>query len=440
MSRLDKLQPASFKGVSFLVRSESLSDGGRKIVLHDYPNSSQRYVEDLGQLPPRFKIEAFVQGDNWKERADALERVLNESGVGKLVMPTFGSISLYALPYVKDASQQSVGIISFRLDFASGKPANAPSSKLATTQDTFAKGDTARLAVQNAFEDIWTVPTTIDSILAAGADVVTMVNSAIDGVVGLIDTETISEMVKLATTVEDTVQTLIRDGENLANTIIQGTSSAQGLWQLISIGLGEGGNISKLIAMANYGEELLDYIEVTGSSIFGNGDDETSSNTPYWPETTVQRIARNTRRRATVRAQRINAMITAYEQAAVADYSTTDEIESARASIEEVYENIMLSGTSDKNALQSVQAVRSAVHDVRIASLEVLEQKEQQAFGTVTVSRVSPLSQFALAYNLYAEDYTDSELLTERARTVRSLNPNQNGIQITGSVEVLQSA
>lgn len=440
--RIDKLLPASFKGIPFLVSSEALTEGGRKIVLHDYPDSSQRFVEDLGELPPRFRVQAFVQGENWRERAGSLERALREKGPGKLQLPTFGSITIYALPYSKDASQQSVGIISFSLDFASGKPANAPTGATTTQEEVFQKGDDARRVIQEVFEDAWELPNDIDSILVSEGDIKQFGDSVLKRVRSKIDTESLRNLENKVEEINNSAQNLVRDANELANTIIQGTNDDTGIWQLVSVGFGNTGAIETLIALTNYGIELENSetaTDITGAAIGSNGDDETSDVTPYWPETTKNRVDRNAIRRVAVRTQRLNALIAAYEQVAAGSYQTTDDITNARNQVEQAYNNIMLDGTANRDSIQSEQGVRFAVDDVRAASLNVLEQKEQDAFGLVEIDENSSVSQFVLSYKLYAEDFTDSEALTERARVIRSLNPSQNGLSLTNGLTVLQN-
>lgn len=440
--RTDKLLPASFKGIPFLVSSEALTEGGRKIVLHDYPDSSQRFVEDLGELPPRFRVQAFVQGDNWRERAGSLERALKEKGPGKLQLPTFGSITIYALPYSKDASQQSVGIISFSLDFAAGKPANAPTASTTTQEEVFQKGDDARRVIQEVFEDAWELPNDIDSILVSEGDIKQFGESILDRVKSKIDTESLRKLESKVEEINNSAQNLVRDANDLANTIIQGTNEDTGIWQVVSVGFGEAGSIETLISLTNYGVELESSetaTSVTGAAIGSNGDDETSDVTPYWSETTKNRVDRNSIRRLAVRSQRLNALIAAYEQAAAGSYQTTDDITNARSQVENAYNNIMLDGTANRDAIQSDPLVRFSVDDVRSAALNVLEQKEQDAFGLVEINENSSVSQFVLSYKLYAEDFTDSESLTDRARVIRSLNPSQNGTSMTNGLTVLQN-
>ena len=135
----------------------------------------------------------------------------------------------------------------------------------------------------------------------------------------------------------------------------------------------------------------------------------------------------------------MNTLIVMYEQLAVGEYNTIDDITASLSIVEDQYKKIMLDGTSDIDSFQSDQDIRFAVDDLRSSSLALLNDKEQQIFGLVDIDQKAPTSKFVLAYNLYAEEFTDSELLTDRAIVVGGLNPNQNGITMSGDLSVLRS-
>jgi len=441
-SRRDKLLSASWRGVEFLVTSESMTDAGRKVVLHEYPDSNQRFVEDLGQLPGRFRVQAFVTGDDWLDRSNALETALNKAGQGILVMPTMGSRRLYALPYTKDASQTSVGIITFNLDFAAGKPSDAPAQIATTQQEVFEKGDDSRGIMQKIFGDDYETPEFITNIETAIGDVKDSVSDVVAKIQDQIDIGTLQQLNQKAQRIAARIPQLIQDPEGLAFELIQGTTSDPGIWQLASLGFGVTGTISSLKILADYGESLLTSETadtVTSSAVNQNDTDETSDTTPYWTETTEEREDRNTRRRLIVRSQRLNAMVAMYEQLAAGEYSTTEEIQTAKETVEAVYEQIMLDGTQNNDAFQSNQELRLSIEDVRRASLEVLDEKDQQVFGLVTVDQNVPTSKFVLSYNLYAEEFTNSTDLTDRSIVVGGLNPDQSGLQLDDTVTVLQN-
>jgi prophage DNA circulation protein len=95
MSLFDDLLPGSYKGVTFLMARHNIA-GGRKDVLHAFPNTDRQSVEDLGLLPRTFNVTAIINADtsneNYIPRRDSLLAALEEGGTGVLVHPFFGQI------------------------------------------------------------------------------------------------------------------------------------------------------------------------------------------------------------------------------------------------------------------------------------------------------------------------------------------------------------
>lgn len=95
MSWRDNLQPASFRGVPFLVnaitRTQDLQADEQVFPGRDDPGDAVS-VERLGIGPRRWRIDAFVVGDDYDERLAALEAALEEPGAGRLVHPYRGEL------------------------------------------------------------------------------------------------------------------------------------------------------------------------------------------------------------------------------------------------------------------------------------------------------------------------------------------------------------
>jgi len=437
--RTERMYAASFRGVEFLARLESQPEAGRKSVLHEYPNSDQRFVEDLGQVVPVFTLDAFVSGDLWRNIASDLEKELNTAGTGKLVMPTFGSKTVYPLPYTKDASQKSVGIISYKLTFAVGNPAVAPEETIPDVQLVFIAGNGARGLLTTLFAAALAAPALINNALVAIQDLQNGLDSMLEDLKSVITLEFLDDFAKTIKNLGNKAAQLVSTPIDFAQGMIQGDEPETGLWQISSLGFGTGGNIDAALAFTEFGADLINITDVDGAAVTEIAGDETSSNTPYWPEDTKERIDRNENRRTFVRMIRLNALFVSYEQLAAATYNTTDEVETARNKVESAYKRIMLDGTEDENALQSDNQMKILIETLRSNALAVLEQKEQEVFGLAELDYGYPISRFVLAYNLYAEQFTNDGLLTDRAETIRSLNPDQNGTEMKGILTVLET-
>lgn len=76
------LRPASFRGVRFHVDSRGFSTG-RRIHNHEYPKRDQNYPEDMGRATRRWSVDAYVIGDDYMARRDALIRACEQAGPGQ---------------------------------------------------------------------------------------------------------------------------------------------------------------------------------------------------------------------------------------------------------------------------------------------------------------------------------------------------------------------
>lgn len=430
MTRLNDLLQASFKGVTFFIRSENMTEGGRRIVLHDYPNSSERYIEDLGQLPEKFSLSAFVSGPNFLNNSDRLERALQEKGKGDLYLPNFGKKTVFALPYRKDATQISVGEISFELSFAIGKVISGPIRAANTTETVYSKGDTLRSIIGRVLNSKWTVPTQTDNAQTAIYDLKQVV-SAIDllktRLTNIADIESLSNYINL------NAPTIVRSKDDMQRVLMTQ------LWQTVSIGLTGGSGLAALIELTNFGSELsLSLADIRSASTVATPAAE-STQVPLWSETTGGRIIRNSNRLAIVNASRLSALAGAYEQAADTTYDNDQQLDETRKAIENEHKRLMNDDTQNVTFIQSDPEVRFAMEDLRLAALEVLDQKEQSIFTLTTIRKNAPVSSFVLSYNLYAENFETSDQVTDRAVSLRNLNPSQPSDKLNNDLTVLQS-
>lgn len=439
-NRVNQLVQASFRGIPFRVRDEVLVEGGRKIVLHEYVNSSERFVEDLGEIPPRFRVRAFVHGSNFKALAQRLETSLKREGSGKLFLPTFGSVNVFALPYRKDASQQSVGEISFDLEFAVGRPTAGPAVSTVDVQQVYTLGDTARQVIQDIFGDLFVIPTQADNVSVAEFDITASIDSIFENYKDILPIENLSNVVSKIERVKSGLSQLIRDPKALARELIGGTSEDPGLWQEISLGLLDGEGLTNLVLSTVFGAgDILNLSSVNGSSTVNNLIDISESAVAIWNETTGQRIIRNNNRLNTVNMHRVAAMVGTYEVAADTTYATQSEIISVRQTLEAIHERIMRDDTIDRALIQSDDDVRRAVENVRLASLNVLEQKEQEVYVLSETEIAAPSSSFVQSYNLYAEEFTNDVQLADRAVLLRKLNPELPAISLDGEVTIFRT-
>lgn len=435
-----RLAQASWRGVVFSVRSEDLPTGGRKTALHDFPNSDERFVEDLGEIPPRFTVTAFVHGLDWLERAQALENALRTAGPGRLVLPTFGAWTVWALPYSKTASQTAVGEIEFSLEFATSRAVAGIIESVPAPEMVFAAGDRTRSAIASAFGSIFNVPADSLGFGAMLSDVSSVCNSTFSSLSTLMNAESLGEMSGAIRSLVGNAGPLLSKPIQLGLEFFGIDEDAPGLWQIISEGLDALDAVGALLDFTKSFGNNLALIQSdfdSGSTVSPDSSFiDPQTNISLWAPTTQDRIDRNDGRTAIVESNRLASLVAAYEQASNADYQTIDQIQTVRTDLEDTFTQMMHVDAQDVDSVPANRVVREAMDELRIRALSVLDQKAQSAWLTAEIIRTGPLAAPSLTYLLYAESITND--LDERTLQVRQLNQQVSAVSMNGELTVLR--
>ncbi|HGO4162413.1 TPA: DNA circularization protein [Serratia marcescens] len=108
MSWIDRLQPASFRGVPFNVEEDE-GTFGRRVQTHEYPGRDKPYTEDLGRATRRFNVSAYLIGDDYFELRDRLIQAVETPGPGTLVHPFYGEMVVCIDGEVRVSHSNSAG-------------------------------------------------------------------------------------------------------------------------------------------------------------------------------------------------------------------------------------------------------------------------------------------------------------------------------------------
>lgn len=120
MTWRDQRQPASFKGVTFEVTTDSQPAGPRTQV-HEYPQRDKPFVEALGLKTREIKISGFVAGEDCLAKRDALLKVIDEGGAGELIHPWLGSLTVVCTDCSYSHDRAAMGVVRFDLTFVEGE-------------------------------------------------------------------------------------------------------------------------------------------------------------------------------------------------------------------------------------------------------------------------------------------------------------------------------
>lgn len=147
---LNTLWKASYKGASFWVERDS-EDGGRRIVIHQFPMRDDPFLEDLGEDKRGFEVVAYVASDQADTDAGQLVATCATRGAGILVLPTHGQNMVRCLTFSRDRSKDRHGHIAFSLKFIREGAASALASVAALANLIFVAADNLALAAAASF-------------------------------------------------------------------------------------------------------------------------------------------------------------------------------------------------------------------------------------------------------------------------------------------------
>jgi prophage DNA circulation protein len=197
MSWRDRLLPASFRGVPFLMDS-STAKPGRRTQIHEFPGREDVIGDDLGRAPDRFSIKAFVVGPDYDQDRDALEAALAAPGVGTLVHPTRGRMSVLIEGEIQsdESPRDKGGFASLQFNVVKAVPGGIAATPATGAQLTSAANivsETAGASFTSSF-DVTGMPesfiaSAISRVQEAG-DALAAARSAISGALNIADSVT----------------------------------------------------------------------------------------------------------------------------------------------------------------------------------------------------------------------------------------------------------
>lgn len=145
------LRPASFRGVPFQVTGSKIDGIGRRLQVHEYPQRDKPYVQEFGRGTREISFPAFVAGEDYIAKANAVLNALEAFGPGTLVHPEFGSITVSVKNDCSVEFKNAVGYAEFSLSFVESGELEFPSS----ADSTAALSRTAAGGLQSASTDFF---------------------------------------------------------------------------------------------------------------------------------------------------------------------------------------------------------------------------------------------------------------------------------------------
>jgi prophage DNA circulation protein len=135
----DALVPAAFDGNEFFVDTGG-PEGGRRLVVHQFPKKDVPYTEDMGRRAMEFTVRGYcIQSSrkpDYRPARDALQQRLDAGGAGDLQLPTMRPMKVACMRYRLIEEERLGGYCVFDMQFveqgaAPFKPSASPQQQLA---------------------------------------------------------------------------------------------------------------------------------------------------------------------------------------------------------------------------------------------------------------------------------------------------------------------
>lgn len=389
MTQLAELRPASYRGARFLIGDVS-TDGGRKQVVHEFPNSDRREIDDLGLLNKTYSITGLV---TTSAARDSLIRALDGDGLGELVHPVFGTLNVSSQPYTVTETTRDLGVIRFQMSFIQTAPQLFPVSSPAKQAEISNQASSVISAVNNEIATRFEVEgianfDSAQSKLLAVADAILgqSFSTAIDqGIVSVFS--------KAVAVYTSGINMNIFDPKTLALTFT--------------------GMFKEFGLLSQDAQTMLNL--VIGLIDFGDSDEPT-------PTTTAVRIQRENNRQLVNSATRFNAMAQSYDNAVNIDFISAVDLEATEQQLEEAYQSVI----NDNNL---TDATNLLLIDLRTSVQNFLDEETNTAFKVALVIDVHEQPVSILAYSYYGS--------TDNTESIVTLNSIVDPSFVEGNINVL---
>lgn len=395
---LSTLWAASYKGVPFYFESDD-EEGGRGLVVNEFVNRDDPFVEDLGENARYFSGSAYVHGDNVDSLESSFKQALASRGAGTLVTPLGGPVVVRCETFKRHHEKDKLGFVSFEVKFVREGAASGLISIPFALNVAFGAADAMASAIAAIFPQSINVLGEPDYVISAAVESVAVAASSLDVIRTSYRVEPVASAI-----VRDAIAGVINDAPAaISSEQLPGESAAQLMQRLVSSTRA----LADAMPADSAAAAMLEF-----SSAF--------TPIPAAPSAApaTARAAGNSA--AVYRAARL-AGLTAYAEAVLRKtYSSRPEGVTARAEIAERFEVELYETTGAANA-----ALYLAIDALRARVVDYLSRLINDLAPVITVETPRVLPSLFLAWRLYADPMRAPELVARNSVRHPSFMPRE---------------
>lgn len=441
-------QQASFRGVPFVTETENDEEFGRRLAIHDYPNSNKRYAEDVGGFAGRFTVSGCVIGNDATVQFERLKAACSQKGPGELVLSILGSYTVTCGACKATCStSDSFEKITFELEFFLSEETATAKIDQISGDSVFTATDDFFDSLNNYFKENFSfLKSDIVAALMKG-DLLTVCNSLLS-MTGFINPSDLNNIQKIINTIKKNASVFKYQAENLSEMLF----GEYGAWRIILNSAWSHGGVNAI-------PEFADIVTNYGSTLSTNpakllipaSTEQTNKNNSYlWPETTEHRKERNKQRLMLMHAHKLSALAIGYSILANVEYNTSDDATEARDILETAYINLVHGQTaiqpSDKifspakpngYILHENANVINSFEKIRVLSIKSMENLFNIAYRVQEYQLKSwqETSILNIAYLSQAENLNNEDDLM--ALTDKLADENREILTCKGTIRIL---
>ena len=388
-----RLPDGQFREKAFFFYQESSGSGGRKTQTHEYPNKTERYVEDLGGLEKKFTFNVFTDDNVSYSERDELIEALDKPGVGTLVHPSFGDLEVVVVGYTFAESIKELGITKFTINF------EVASQNILPTKTTADKGFLAQLKSdilgdnETAFDEKWETVKNKKAKFDSGVKSLKKLANKINNVA--------KQIQGAGDSFADAI-TSLNQIVNSANKLVQSPSILASNLRTCFDNLGVAFKNSK--DLFNTTKKLFGFNE-SDQAIVGNSQIQKDIKTNQDQLNNFVNVA---------------VLATAYDASVNIEYNNLQELNQVIADLESGFNQ--LPDNIDKN-------LRDALLQMKIEATNIFSQLAISLPNVASYNVINPISLNNLIFKLYGS--------LELKETIRLLNNFGDTSQIQGNIKIL---
>lgn len=404
----EKLQQASWRGFKFLMDNVTTT-GGQKTVVHEYPNSNRRTVENLGEMPDAYEVRAIINQtgnrDDYFTKKAALRAAIKLPGLGEFIHPWDGKI-ICAVDgeYSFTETDRELGVTVFTFRLLVSTEDILPKAATSTRSIVSSAAENARSALSNSVGEIFGVSINFPSNFQEAEELLNNAGDWMDDKRSVFRqaSDSISDVTRVIDNFKGDVIELIDAPAKLGTDII-------GMYQSVT-------------TLFTQPAERLEALK----QFFGFGDDFANIN----PDT-ESRIERLTNQNNIVDVMNAAALIETYDAASLVQFSNVKEIDSAQVDLENQYQKIMsdYNVTSDNTSGLNEESA-AALFNLRDQSRKFLDEQR------INTPRIVPILTRETSIQLLAFQYYGSSEPTEE---LIGLNDIFDVSFVKGNIDILSA-